>query len=143
MRKFFSKDNPPANYGHCMNHGCPRSATCLRYMLGKSPLSQHPFVNCLHPSHYPDGAQCQYYRSSTKVRVAWGVKNLWDEIPYKQAKLMKATLINHFGRGLYYSFFRKEIPLYPQEQEVITQLFSANGITSEPSYESYSEEYNW
>lgn len=143
MKKFFSIDNPPANYGHCMNHGCPRSATCLRYMLGKLPHSANPFVSCLHPSHYPTGVQCPYYRSSQKVRVAWGVRYLWDDVPYKLAVQMKQTLIRYFGRGVYYSYYRKEVPLFPEEQEVIRKLFAENGVTSEPVFESYSEEYEW
>lgn len=143
MRKFYPKDTPPANYGHCMNHGCPRSATCLRYIMGKSLHCQQPFVSCLHPAHYPEGVQCQYYRSSAKVRVAWGVRYLWDEIPLRRAQSMKAELIKYFGRPLYYSFYRKEVPLFPQDQEAIRQLFAANGITSEPAFESYSDEYDW
>ena len=56
---------------------------------------------------------------------------------------MKQTLIRYFGRGVYYSYYRKEVPLVPEEQEVIRKLFAENGVTSEPVFESYSEEYEW
>lgn len=52
-------------------------------------------------------------------------------------------MLSHFGRGLYYRFYRKEKYLSPEQQEYIRRIFRQKGITEEPAFESYTEEYKW
>jgi len=77
------------------------------------------------------------------VRVAWGIKHLLDDVPYKSLQPLKNQLIAYFGRGKYYRFYRKECSLSPEDQKYIRQTFRQHGIKKEPAFETYSEEYRW
>lgn len=49
-------------------------------------------------------------------------------------------MISHFGRGMYYRFYRKERFFDPEQQEYVRRLFRQKGIKEEPVFESYSYE---
>ena len=44
---------------------------------------------------------------------------------------------------MYYRFYRKEKYLSPEQQEYIRRIFRQKGITEEPAFDSYTEEYKW
>lgn len=136
-------DKVPSRYMHCFNHGCPQCSSCLHYLAGQAADENHTILLTLNPACYVNGGGCPHYRSNKKIRVAWGVQFLWDEIPHKKAIEMKAELIRTFGRTLYYRYFRNEIGILPAKQQVIRNLFMKNGIYENPHYEKYTEEYDW
>lgn len=73
----------------------------------------------------------------------WGVKGLLDKIPYEDAVSIKQQLIGHFGKTKYYRFYREERYLTPKEQAYIRQVFCNKGITEEPPFTRYTDEYMW
>ena len=66
-----------------------------------------------------------------------------DNVPHKDAEQLKSLMLSHFGRGMYYRFYRKEKYLSPEQQEYIRRIFRQKGITEEPAFDSYTEEYEW
>ena len=75
--------------------------------------------------------------------MAWGVRALLDDVPLKDAVSIKDRLLQHFGRSLYYRFYRKEYSIDPEQQEFIRRLFRQKDIKKEPAFEYYTEEYKW
>lgn len=65
-----------------------------------------------------------------------------DNVPHKDAEVLKSQMLGYFGRGMYYRFYRKEKYLSPEQQEYIRRIFRQKGITEEPAFDSYTEEYN-
>ena len=98
------------------------------------------FVNHVCNIQYTD---CPHFQNAEKIHVAWGISHLLDNVPYKDGTNIKQQLIGHFGKTLYYRFYREERFLSPAEQNYIRQLFRRKGITEEPVFDSYTDEYNW
>lgn len=54
-----------------------------------------------------------------------------------------AHLLVHFGRSQLSRARRGTILISPADQHYIKQLFAQYGITEEPAFDSYVEEYDW
>lgn len=128
----------------CQNSACAHAETCLRYRsfldLDDEPL----VVQVLSPRHYPQGeSTCDHYTSAEKIRVAWGIKHIFNGLPYESAQTIKQQMLSHFGRTKYYRFFREELPLLPDDQKATRAIFRQNGVESEPAYTQFSEAFDW
>ena len=78
-----------------------------------------------------------------KIRVAWGVRNLFDDVPLSLAADMRHQIVSYFGKTHYYRIYRKERFITPEGQRYIRHIFTQNGITDALQFESYSEVYRW
>ena len=132
----------PYSYARCYNEQCRQAENCLRRMAALYDTADYPFITILNPVRFPkaDG-NCSYFQKAEKVRMAWGVKGLLDKIPYEDAVSIKQQLIGHFGKTKYYRFYREERYLTPKEQAYIRQVFCNKGITEEPPFTRYTDEY--
>lgn len=121
-----------------------KTSTQIREMLRENIRDGHLFLKVVNPLRYPkEGEECELFRSTDKVRMAWGVTHLLDNVPYKEGSLLRNMIINHLGRSQYYRCFRKERPFAPQDQQTIRMLFRQRGISEEPSFDYYTNEFNW
>lgn len=144
MKDEFNYQLVPYNYAHCLNSQCQKTGECLRYIAAQHCPKECTTINIINPACIPsDSRACAYFHSAKKVHVAWGIKHLFDSIPYKQVYELKNRMLGHFGRNKYYRFYRKELFLTPEDQEYIRHLFQQQGVVEEPAFESYSEEYQW
>ncbi|MDE5799319.1 MAG: hypothetical protein K2H73_09965 [Treponemataceae bacterium] len=135
---------PPTDYMLCQNSGCDRAETCLRYRCLLDLTDEPVSVRVLNPRRYPQGeAACDYYCTTEKIRIAWGIKHIFNGLPYESARNIKSELLSHFGRTKYYRFFREEVPLLPADQKVTRAIFRKNGVESEPAYTRFSEAFDW
>ena len=138
------KKEIPDYYTFCQNDSCPKANECLRNIFYKKQVSDDEIISIINPQKYPsENSQCTYFVTSQKIRMAWGIKNLFTFLPYDSAKAIKAELLKYFGRTKYYRFFREEIPVRPEYQAEIKRIFQKHGITEEPGYTRFSEEYNF
>lgn len=102
----------PKDFARCLNATCPRSQNCLRRTAALQDTDEHLFLKVVNPLRYPkESEECELFRSTDKVRMAWGVTHLLDNVPYKEGSLLRNMIINHLGRSQYYRCFRKERPL--------------------------------
>lgn len=134
----------PYSYARCYNNQCPQAGDCLRHMAALYDTADYPFITIVNPSHFPkDGKDCSYFQKAEKTRVAWGVKELFDKIPYEDAICIKKRLIGYFGKTKYYRFYREERYLSPKDVAYVRQEFRNKGIVEEPAFGHYTEEYLW
>ncbi|WP_291529345.1 DUF6078 family protein [Bacteroides sp. UBA939] len=134
----------PYNFARCFNDSCTKAGQCLHRMAATNDTAQHPTIPIINPRCIPeDTGACKYFKSTQKMRVAWGIQHLLDTVPHKDARSIKAQLIAHFGKTKYYRIYREENFLTPEEQEYIRRLFHKYGVEQEPAFESYSDEYRW
>ena len=117
----------PKDFARCLNATCPRSQNCLRRTAALQDTDEHLFLKVVNPLRYPkEGEECELFRSTDKVRMAWGVTHLLDNVPYKEGSLLRNMIINHLGRSQYYRCFRKERPFSPQDQQTICSAREAS-----------------
>lgn len=139
------KNKPvPFNYARCYNEQCPKASNCLRRVAALLTTADTSYISIVNPMCIPaTGTDCPYFQTAEKIHVAWGISHLLDKVPYKDGTNMKQQLIGHFGKTLYYRFYREERFLSPADQNYIRQLFRRKGISEEPVFDSYTDEYNW
>ena len=134
----------PFNYMFCFNEACPKKSECLRNSARAFLTAEEPSIKILNPLCYPkDNAYCQHFRSNQKITLAWGIKNIFDNINYKTAKSIKADMLQTFSKGTYYRILHEQRPVNPDEQETIQKIFNNNGIKEAPNYSRLTQEYNW
>ncbi len=83
------------------------------------------------------------FKANKTVRAAWGIVNLLTTVPHSKAQKIKAELLSCFGRSKYYRMRREEIPVMPEDQALIKEIFMKNGIETDPEYSRFTEEYQW
>ncbi|MDL2213602.1 DUF6078 family protein [Bacteroides sp. OttesenSCG-928-D19] len=141
MKNNFDYQSVPRHYAHCFNDQCIRGTQCMHHLVAQKCTPQHKTLTIINPKCIPaDTADCPFFKSNQKVRTAWGIKHLLDNVPHKDGSTMRNQLINHFGRNAYYRIYRSERGLLPEEQEYIRQLFRKYGIENMPEFEKYTEE---
>lgn len=144
MEENFDYQLVPDNFTHCFVSQCPKGETCLHRLAAVHCTDLHPSIWVVNPHCIPeDKDTCPFYKSSRKIRVAWGIEHLLDKVPHQDAPRLKNLMLSHFSRNLYYRFYRKERYLAPEQQEYIRQIFRQHGITEEPAFDFYTEEYKW
>lgn len=139
------KNKPvPYNYARCFNEHCPKAPDCLRHVAALHTTADTSFISIVNPVSIPtDSTACPYFKTAEKMHVAWGISHLLDKVPFKDGTSIRNQLISHFGKNLYYCFYREERPITPNDQAFICQLFRRKGIMEEPAFDSYTDEYNW
>lgn len=144
MKDEFNYDAVPNGYTHCFNTLCRKGEKCLHRLVAVHSTNQYSTLTVVNPKCIPeDGTGSTCFKPIQKIHVAWGIKNLLDDVPHKDAITIKDHLLSYFGRSLYYRLYRKEQFIDPKQQDYIRRLFLQKGITKEPVYEYYTEEYKW
>lgn len=135
---------PPEQYKLCSNSACKKSENCLRQLCYRQITENDIGIYVLNPLLFPkEKEECPYFKTDKKIKLAWGTKNILDDIPNKKASEIKRELLVKFGRRKYYQFYRSEKPLFPYDQQIFTKIFQKNGIETEIKYERFTEDYDW
>lgn len=144
MKASSSTPFAPYNYTRCFNAQCTKADNCLHRLAALHDSADYPSIRIINPLCFAeDNGPCRYFQSSEKIRVAWGISQLLDNVPHKVFPALKSKLIAHFGRGKYYRFYRKESYLTPEDQKFIQEMFRQYNVPGEPVFDEYSEEYRW
>lgn len=79
----------------------PGSDTCLRRLAARHCTADKPLITILSPAAVPaDSSQCSYFLPIQKIRVAWGVRNLFDDVPLSLAADMRHRLFPTSARRI-------------------------------------------
>lgn len=144
MENNFANETIPEHYAQCLNRQCVRSQKCTRQLVAEQCISKNSTIRVVNPKCIPeDTNMCPFFHVVQVVRLAWGVRNLLDKVPLKEAKVLKSKMLNYFGRNIYYSIYRKERGMTPEQQRFVSQIFRNQGIAEAPAFEYYTEEYKW
>lgn len=134
----------PFGFARCYQERCPLKENCLRYYSAQHEESEANSVLIVNPRLIPeDASKCAYYKGMKKIRVAWGLKHLFDEVPAKQLYSLRSGIIASIGRTRYYRCYRMEQGLTPADQQIIASAFRKYGLTIKPNYDHFTEVYDW
>lgn len=132
----------PRDFMHCAHVSCEQANNCLRYRAMQQVTNEPVSLLMLNPARYPAGQEkCLYFRVIRKVPYALGITRLLDHLPYEKALDIKRELASHFERSTYYRIRNKERYIKPSEQKFIRELFKRKGISEEPRFDSYTDQY--
>ncbi|WP_293664836.1 DUF6078 family protein [uncultured Parabacteroides sp.] len=143
MLEKFDYSQVPHDFAHCFNSGCKHSGNCLRYQITSYIPKECWSVRVINPAQtVPDG-DCPGFMSSQKLKYAYGMSHLLDDLPYRKAKEVRAVMREHYGKTYFYRLKRMERCFTPEDQQYVGSLFQRFGIEREPTFDRYEEEYNW
>lgn len=133
----------PVRYAVCQFADCPQSRNCLRQIAYKSLIKSEKFLNLINPKLCTHDTQCRFFRSSAPTLFAFGFKNIQECMLPKQYDFFKKALTKHFGYNLYYERRRGDIPLTPEEQELILQTLKQAGVAKKLDFDHYEKGLDW
>ena len=140
----FDYSKVPSDYIHCFNHQCPRAAQCLRHLAGQYVPAGVPVVRCVNPSACSgDAGKCPYYCTTQKVTLAWGLKNLAEDVPYQQAIAIRRAVRRLWPHTSYARMQHHERPILPERQEEIERIFAKYAPGKHATYDYLTEEYDF
>ncbi|WP_298552937.1 DUF6078 family protein [uncultured Parabacteroides sp.] len=144
MEPEFNYQSAPYDYAHCFNGQCACAGKCLRHMLAALIPADRNYVAVVNPNKVgSDGKSCPFFREKRLMRFAVGMSHLYDNLTYRDATAVKRPIYSHFGRSTYYRMRNGERPITPEEQVFIKNIFRTYGITSEPVFDAYRDDYDW
>ena len=89
----------PYNFARCFNTQCPQAPKCLRHIATQLDTADNLYITIINPARYPaDGNQCECFKTTVKVHVAWGLKQLLNRIPYEDAISIRIQMVGHYGK---------------------------------------------
>ena len=137
-------NNQAAQYTLCFNTRCPKAENCLRHSMTQYTTAQNIRLSVINPLCYPAaGKECPHFRSNKKIRVAWGFKKLYDDMPARISRAIHLNLEAIFNHSPYYRYRNQKLGLTPKQQECIRQVRRKHGWKEEIQFDRYTEEYDW
>ncbi len=134
----------PNQYPHCFVANCPKATKCLHHLVGEACTNERKTLTIFNPKLLPENLEkCPNFQKSDKIRIAWGIQQLYTSLPYGKAMEIKRILLCYFGKTAYYRIRRKEKPILPDDMDYIRSLFRSKGILELPCFDSYSHVYEW
>ena len=131
-------------YVVCHSERCPLREHCLRAILSHYVPENRFATNSINLNNpLMQTEQCPSYRDDQPRRMPVGLTWLYHDMPGRQERVIKANLIRHLTRTGYYRYRNGSRPVTPDVEQYIRQLLKAHGITQEPHFDGYTEDYVW
>lgn len=131
----------PKGWAVCFNQECTKCNECLRFQAGCVVPQHATTVNCVTKHAISDGC-CRLFASAQHVTYARGFTTVYDKVLKKDfTKLRKAMTLYLQNKGRYYKYMRGEMPLSPQLQEWIKELFSTCGYADSVKFDRLEGRY--
>lgn len=144
MEPTLDYQSAPYDFAHCFDSRCTCADKCLRHFLGEHIPAERDYVTTVNPLKVGKSEKsCPFFRPKKIVRLAVGMIHLYDNLNYRDAVAVKREISHTLGRGIYYRIRNGERPIQPGEQDYIRRVFRKHGITTEPVFDGYKEEYEW
>jgi len=134
----------PNNYLVCFRNDCPLANNCLRQIYAQEPCEDERFIRVVNP-HLAKNVtkECEFHRPNMKVRVAYGIRHIFDNVPHSKYQTIFSSVMGVFGKSTYYRVYHKERPIWPKEQQKIQNIFTNYGINEPVKFEEYQEVIDW
>lgn len=144
MKPDFTYDQIPFTFVFCLHSQCPKATDCLRHKLLALVPQERTVIGTINPVHIAAHQdKCLHFMPDRTARFAMGITHLLDKVPYSEAVIIRNLLYDCFKRNMYYRIKNKERSIKPSEQESIRQILLSRGITEEPVFDEYIEQYDW
>ena len=136
----------PKSFAYCFAQDiCPKANTCLRaiaaQILTESPEESAAIIETVNPVYVqrlPHPDSCRFYRDNKPLRYAKGMTQLFEDLPLRQARLVRLRVMHCFSCESYFYQSRKGTRLIsPEEQEKIRNVFRSAGVVSEPKFDEF------
>ena len=132
--------NKPKNFIVCFNERCSLGENCLRRLVAIHDRENSDLLSVVNDSKFNE-SNCKYFLENKKVRIAYGMKDSFEDVKAKDIANIRKELTNHFGLTYYYERRNGKMPITPKDQEFISNLFNSYGY--EIKFDEIREEVLW
>ena len=133
-------ENKPKNFIVCFNERCSLENKCLRRLVAIHDSENRDLLLSVNTSKFNE-SNCKYFLENKKTRIAYGMKDSFEEVKAKDIANIRRELKNHFGLTYYYERRNGKRAITPEDQEFITRLFNSYGY--EIKFDEIREEILW
>lgn len=142
--KHFSYSDVPNDWAICYLTDCPLAGQCLRHqaaLLAPESLTAHAVVL---PAARKEDGTCIAYVTNQPVQLAFGMKELFAEVPTDDVRKLRQRVLNVFSsKSRYYRYRSGQYPITSSQQARIARLFSQYAGTAVPRYDRLEEGYEF
>ena len=135
-------ENVPLSYLYCYNSGCELCEKCMHYLAAEHGVPKEKIIQVVTPVA-TEGGKCAYYKEMKMVRMAYGMKHIYDKVLANDIAPLRQSIISHFGNGSYYRQRNGVKPITPKEQQFIARQFAAHGYAAGVEFDDYRDELEW
>ena len=128
----------------CYSTACQLRDHCLRAILTGYQRADDPIatsVNLNNPAMQTD--RCPMFRDSTPVRMPFGLRSMYHDMPGWMERSIKQRLIGDYSRKRYYEYHNGTRPLTPAVERHVREVVNSFGWQEEPVFMGCVEEYVW
>lgn len=144
MQREIDFSTMPSTYQVCWHSQCPLKENCLRHLAASHLPADMPFVGSINLNHVnPFSGQCKMQRPVRYVRIAWGLKHIYDNLTYKQKDAIYGQIHRGLGNTTYYHYYNERKPIPPHVKAYIQDVFQRHGITEPVVFRRYEEILDW
>lgn len=133
----------PAGFAHCFNSDCLKAGQCLRHQITRYIPDDRWSVSTMNPTQIRPEGDCPAFMTDRPLKYAYGMTHLLDQLTYVRARAIKKQLLMHYGKTYFYRLKREERCFLPEDQQYIRNLFLRYGVTEEPVFDYYQNNYEW
>jgi hypothetical protein len=133
-------ENKPKNFIVCFNENCSLMENCLRRLAAIHDSENSDLLTVVNASKFNE-SNCKYFLENKKTRIAYGMKDSFEDVKAKDIANIRKELKNHFGLTYYYERRNGKMPITPKDQEFISNLFNSYGY--EIKFDEIKEETLW
>lgn len=133
-------ENKPKGFIVCYNESCSIGGYCLRRLAAIHDSENSDLLTVVNASKFNE-SNCKYFLENKKVRIAYGMKDSFEDVKAKDIANIRKELKNHFGLTYYYARRNGKMPITPKDQEFISNLFNSYGY--EIKFDEIREEVLW
>ena len=90
------------------------SLKCLRHIATQLDTTDHLYISIVNPARYPWMGISECFKTTVKVHVAWGLKQLLTEFHEDAVSIRIQNGRTLCGKTGYYRFYRGERGLMPK-----------------------------
>ena len=132
------------HYLVCFREECPLHESCLRYDCGEYVDRQYYFVEAVNPK-YPKvtTSECPVYRKNETLMMKTGLTQFYKKMTGEQERAIRAKLISHYNRKVYYWLRNGEKTITPEDQQFIEDVCRQHGYNGPFVYDSEHKEWVW
>lgn len=136
---------PPMGYPLCLSATCGLRTECLHALIAEAALQREPVTVQINPHHpeYKEGEACQSFRSATPETYARGFRKIMNDLTKRNYTACTRHLIGQHSSSQFYKMRSGKIPLAPQEQQELLELFRAYGYRGDSTFDSYEKRLTW
>ena len=119
-------ENKPTSFILCFNKKCLLRKKCLRHLTTLVKGKENDLLLVVNALKF-NQTNCKYYLENKKAHIAYGMKGSFEDVKAKDIAKMRKELMKHFGQTYYYKKRNGEMPITPNEQMFIENLFKRYG----------------